>query len=147
LRRLVIVSASQRRVLDPNPIPAIERFDGVYFRILRKYLREGKMKDVSILVVSDRYGILEANDLVPFHPASDKTKEVTQDMWASNLAKLKETFKKTSYSEIYVVCGQKFQAFIKGFEDFTNVPVTYCYGRGLGPKARSLKDWIFAHSN
>ena len=143
MRRLVIVSASQRRVPDPGPIPAIERFDGVYFRVLRKYLREGKLKSVDILVVSDRYGVLQANDLVPLHHRSDKIR-ATEDARTSNLTKLREKLKKTSYSEIYVVCGQDFQAFIRGFEEFTNSPVTYCQGRGLGCKARSLKDWIVA---
>jgi hypothetical protein len=146
LRRLVIVSASLRRVPDPDSIPAIERFDGVYFRILRKYLREGKLKGADILVVSDRYGILQADDLVPFHHPADKVK-ATEDARASNLTKLRKMLGKASYSEIYVVCGRDFQAFIKGFEEFADTPVTYCKGPGLGGKARSLKLWILAHSN
>ena len=144
MRRLVIVSASQRRVPDPNPVPAIDRFDGVYFRILRKHLREGKLKDVDILVVSDRHGIVGANDVVPFYPPSEKIK-VEEHLRISNLKKIGDILKRTPYSEIYVVCGKDFQAFIKGFEEGINVPVTYCQGRGLGPKARSLKNWILAH--
>ena len=145
MRRLVIVSASQRRAPDPNPMPAIDRFDGVYFRILRKYLRESRLKGVDVLVVSDRYGILQANDLVPFHHPSDKIK-ATENARASNLTKLKDMLKKASYAEIYVVCGEDFQGFIRGFEEYANTTVTYCQGRGLGPKARSLRDWIVAHS-
>lgn len=146
MKRLVIVSASQRRVTDPNPVTAINRFDGVYFRILRKHLREGKLKDVDILVVSDTHGVIEANDIVPFHPPSDKIKEVEEHARISNLERIEEILKKTPYSEIYVVCGKDFQAFIKGFEEFANTAITYCQGRGLGPKARSLKDWILTHS-
>lgn len=146
MRRLVIVSASQRRVPDPESIPAIERFDGVFFRILRKYLREGKLKGVDILVVSDRYGILQADDLVPLHHPVDKIR-ATEGARASNLARLKKMLRKASYSEIYVVCGRDFQAFIRGFEEFAGTAVTYCKGPGLGGKARSLKLWILAHSN
>lgn len=126
-------------------MPAIDRFDGVYFRILRKYLREGRLKGVDILVVSDKYGILQANDLVPFHHPSDKIK-VTENTRAANLTKLRDMLKKSSYSEIYVVCGEAFLEFITGFEEFANTTVTYCQGQGLGPKARSLRDWIVARS-
>ena len=139
------MSASQHRAPDPDPILAIDRFDGVYFRILRKHLREGRLRGVDILVLSDTYGVLDSNDLVPLHHPSDKI-AVTEQARVSNLTKLREMLKKTSYSEIYVVCGKEFQALIRGFEEFANAPITHCQGRGLGCKARSLKDWILAHS-
>jgi len=145
MRRLIIVSASQRRITDPSPLPAIDRFDGVYFRILRKHLKDGKLKDADILVVSDRHGVIKATDVVPYHPPSDKIK-VEEHARISNVKIIEGIAKKTAYSEIYVICGKDFQGFIKGFEEFANTTVTYCQGRGLGPKARSLKDWILARS-
>src|SRR5262245_4306372 len=38
---LLIMACSQRKRSEPNLLPAIERYDGVHFRVLRKAQREG----------------------------------------------------------------------------------------------------------
>ncbi|MEM1966479.1 MAG: hypothetical protein QXO86_01215 [Nitrososphaerota archaeon] len=43
-RYMILLSTSQRRSSGPKPLPAIERYQGVFFPVLKKYLREGKLK-------------------------------------------------------------------------------------------------------
>jgi hypothetical protein len=40
-RLLLIVSCSQRKRPDPGLLPALDRYDGGHFRILREAQREG----------------------------------------------------------------------------------------------------------
>ena len=145
-KRLIILSASESRSTNPQPLPAIERYQGVFFRVVRKYVREGKLKNAGIIVVSERYGVLQADEEVPYHtPFQGKlslSKEMLEEINQKNLAKLKSIFNKTRYSEIIVVCGQEFRELIKGFEELTDARIVLCKGRGLGPKAQNLKQWI-----
>lgn len=52
-RLLLIVSCSQRKRSDLGLLPAIERYDGVYFRLLRKAQREGYWpENLDVLILS-----------------------------------------------------------------------------------------------
>jgi hypothetical protein len=57
---LLIVSCSQRKRSELGPLPTLERYDGVHFRVLRKARREGYWPEkLNVLIVSARYGLLE----------------------------------------------------------------------------------------
>jgi hypothetical protein len=43
-RQLLVLSCSQRKLPNPEPLPALERYDGPAFRVLRKFLRESPSK-------------------------------------------------------------------------------------------------------
>lgn len=147
MTRLILLSASRRRSNNPKTIPAIERYQGVYFRVLKKYLREGRLRNTDILIVSEKFGVLRPEDKVPYHkPFEGKLgKEEVQKARQANLTKLAEIFSKKRYSEIFVVCGREFQKLIEGFQNLTNTKVVFCEGAGLGPKAQNLKEWILSH--
>lgn len=151
MRRLIIVSASLRRSKEPlDPIPAIDRFNGVYFRIIKKYKREGKLQDTDCIIVSKKFGIIYPTEKVPYYEPDHINKFGHLDMNGNqirklrrkNLAKLKEIFATTEYSEIFVNVGKEFMELIKGFEKLTSAKIIYASGRGLGPKAQHLKKWI-----
>lgn len=144
LARLIILSASYRRAENPEPIPALERYRGVYFRVVKKYLREGLLKNTDILIVSDKFGILSSNDRVPYHKPfkGQLGKEEVSSTNEKNLTKLAEIFERNHYSEIFVVCGQEFRKLINGFENLTDTKITFCKGSTLGSKAQDLRRWI-----
>ncbi len=160
-RKLVIVSASfKRRRLPNEPIPALERFDGVSFRVLRKYLREGKLKNTDVAIVSLEHGILLSNDAILYDkptlsrgtkgsgtwqsdPGFDN--EQTEKLRYGNLSQLRSIIDRGKYAEIYVNLGRKFMTLVDGFEKMTDSPVVYATGKGMGPKAQHMKNWILAH--
>ena len=148
MTRLILLSASRRRSNNPNSIPALERYQGVYFRVLKKYLREDRLKDTDVLIVSEKFGVLRPEDRVPYHePFEGKLgKQEVQKARQANLTKLAQTFSEKQYSEIFVVCGREFQKLIAGFQNLTNTKVVFCEGAGLGPKAHNLKQWILNYT-
>ena len=64
-RSLRIVACSQRKRRDSGLLPAIERYDGLYFRVLRKARREGYWPaNLDVLIVSAKYGLLELHTAI-----------------------------------------------------------------------------------
>src|SRR5215470_13512910 len=62
---LLIVTCSQRKRSDPGLLPAFERYDGIFFRILRKALREGHWSDtLDVVIISAKYGLLELDTVI-----------------------------------------------------------------------------------
>src|SRR5437870_5541177 len=62
---LLIVTCSQRKRSAPELLPALERYDGIFFRILRKARREGHWSDtLDVLIISAKYGLLELDTVI-----------------------------------------------------------------------------------
>jgi len=150
LRRAIIVAESQRRNTKPtSPYPAIDRFSGVYFRTIKKYLREGKLPKIDIIIVSRDFGILRSKDKIPYSLPVKKLSFDTESiglMRETNLRKLRQIFQKGKYDEIYVNVGREFYKLIEGFEKLTSAKIIYASGLGLGPKAQHMRDWILTVS-
>ena len=58
-RQLLILGCSQRKREAPGLLPAIERYDGTHYRVLRNYLREREWpSNLSVAVLSAKYGLV-----------------------------------------------------------------------------------------
>jgi hypothetical protein len=64
--RLLIVSCSATKRPDIGLLPAIERYDGPVFRVLRKARREDRWPaDVYVRILSARFGLLRPETPIP----------------------------------------------------------------------------------
>ena len=60
-RYLLIIACSQRKLSDPGLVPAIARYDGGQFRVLRKAHRDGYLSNyLDVLILSAKYGLIKA---------------------------------------------------------------------------------------
>jgi len=128
---------------------AIERYEGVYFRVIKKYLRENKLEGTDLLIVSEKFGLLKPENVIPPHDTFQGSLKLHVDIEAArlkNLKTLQTLLGRRLYSEIFVVVGKDFLPLIQGFESLTEAKVTYAAGPGLGPKASNLKKWILQSS-
>lgn len=149
-KKLVIVSASSSIRKEPfEPILAIERYDGIYFRVLRKYLRERKLRNIDVVIVSEKFGLMRSDDKISYYePHAGKwgslslNKDAIKNLRRENLEKLKRIV--NDYSEIYINVGRQYMKLIEGFENFTTCKITHAVGKGLGPKALHMKKWIIS---
>jgi cytoplasmic iron level regulating protein YaaA (DUF328/UPF0246 family) len=65
MNRLLIVACSARKKRLPELAPAIERYDGPLFRVLRKFLRENLYQAPEILILSAKFGLIGPSELIP----------------------------------------------------------------------------------
>jgi hypothetical protein len=86
MHRLLIVACSARKNLAAEAIPALERYDGVAYRVIRRWQRETPQAEpLAILLLSARFGLICAETPIPNyeHPmtagrAAELRRQVTQ---------------------------------------------------------------------
>lgn len=64
--RLLIISCSSKKRSDVRKIPALQRYDGPTFKVLKKYLRDGKQESqLDIYILSAEYGLINQHMEIP----------------------------------------------------------------------------------
>lgn len=141
-RYLLIIACSQRKRLDDALLPAISRYDGGQYRVLRKAKREGHCPtNLDVLILSAEYGLIEADMQIASYEqrmnrkrASELKPQIEQD--------LKAYAKKSVYKEVYIDLGKEYLSAIEGLtEYFTNSQITFARGR-IGERQKKLKNWL-----
>lgn len=150
-RKLLIITESYRRKKLPKGlIPAIERYDGVFFRVLKSLERRNKLKNVDILIVSATFGLLYPESKVPYYEphrgafGSLPRERISFEFKKDVLSKLQKQLRQKEYLEIYVNVGKQYRELIEGFEKITDANIIYAEGPGIGPKAAHMKKWILS---
>ena len=145
-KRLLILGPSFRRKCDTGLLPAFERFDGLFYRVTRKYSNEAK--DVDIIVMTDDLTLVEGSTLLPYRePMGSKwgkqkfSEEVLEKARSFNEKFLEEKLRNGQYSEIYLAMGKQYAHALPDLTKF-NIKVIFPTSGGPGPKAQALKRWI-----
>lgn len=142
----MILGPSFRRRRDAGPLPALERFDGLLFRIARKYL--GGAGDVDVVVMADDLGLVDGDAPLAFRePEGDGwggqkfSKEALGRARAANEKFLEEKLRDGRYGEVYLAMGKQYAAALPDLAKF-GVKVIFPTSGGPGPKAQALKQWF-----
>ena len=141
-RYLLIVACSQRKRSDVGLLPAIERYDGGNYRLLRKAKREGHWPEsLDVLILSAKYGPIEASTpIVNYEQRMNK--ERASELKAQTMQALQSYAQQNAYNEVYVDLGQDYIFTVEGVEKlFNNSLVRYAKGR-IGERLFQLKTWI-----
>ena len=65
MQRALFLACSRRKALESSLLPAIERYDGPCFRVLRRYLRDEAVDLPHVWILSTRFGLLSAKERIP----------------------------------------------------------------------------------
>ena len=135
MKKLIIVSGSTRLLKEPaEPIPAIQRFDGVFVRLVRKYYK--KPRDFDVLILSPIYGLIKAEEEISFRePIHGSWRQLSlsendiSKLRNSSLSTLQKLITKRQYEEIYVNVGKSMLKIIGGFEKIVppTIKITYSH--------------------
>lgn len=136
---LLIVGCSATKVTSRGSLPAIELYDGVNFRVLRKFFREsGWPAGLTVQVLSAEYGLLDVTRIIePYERRM--TRERASELLPDVLAALSRL---APPQEIFVNLGATYLGALEGVDDlFPGVRVRYAAG-GIGSKMKSMKSWL-----
>ena len=139
---LLLISCSERKVLTPEPLPAIDRYDGPTYRTLRKMRREGDLPaGLEILIISAKYGLLPSDA-----PIEDYNRRMTP-LRASQLRpiiqeELQSWMDRTQggYDQVFINLGKDYMRTLQGFH--WGLTTTFCASGGIGQRVSQMKTWL-----
>ncbi|MEM1757645.1 MAG: hypothetical protein QW770_06425, partial [Candidatus Bathyarchaeia archaeon] len=137
---------SFRRRCDAVLLPALECYDGLFFRVVRKYL--GDVGDVDVVVMTDDLTLVDGNSPLDYRAPEGSewgrrklSREVLERARAVNERFLKKKLRDGRYDEVYLAMGKQYAAALPDLTKY-GVKVVFPTSSGPGPKAQALKQWI-----
>ena len=137
---LLIISCSAAKRKSPcAPLPAIERYDGVFFRVLHKAVREGyswpKMK---LVILSAKYGLIRDTTPIPYYDQR-MNRERAQALRSSVRASLQQILRTGRFDRIYINLGREYATII---QELPALAQARWASGGIGQRAAILKSWL-----
>lgn len=145
-KRLLILGPSYRRRKSGGLLPAVERYDGIFFRVARKYLDE--VNDVDTVVMTDNLLVVDGSYPMPYCEPEGNSwdgkrilKNIVGKARSDNERYLEKKLKGGKYSEVFISMGKDYAA---ALPDLSNcgIRVVFPASGGPGPKAQALKQWL-----
>lgn len=139
-RTLIVISCSARKKRSPPPpIPAITRYDGVLFTVIRKAVREKRMRpNTTVIIISAKYGVVRAGTKIPFYDQRLTASQATTlaPRVRSTLAAI---VRKGKYQRKFVNLGRDYASMI---QDLPALRGAVWASGSIGQRAAVLKSWI-----
>ena len=139
---LLILACSGRKFKKKYPTPALELYDGVNYRVIKKTFRDnGRPENLIIKILSAKYGLIdESFNIRNYDLRFDKktsAKEKFETIFRLNLV---DPIPK----EIFVNLGKDYLPAISGINEiFPKTKITYANG-GIGVKMKEMKNWLMS---
>jgi len=137
---LLLFACSQRKRTDDGLLPAIERYDGVNFRVLQKAKREKYLpENLDVLIISAKYGLIEARTPIENYDLK-MTKQRAAELQVQVSKDLDKYLSKMSYDKIFINLGKTYLTVIasSGKISRLNGKIIYATGR-IGQKMAQMK--------
>jgi len=144
--KLLILGPSYRRNPSPEPLPAIERYDGLFYRIVRKYIDKLKEKDIDVIIVTEDLDVVTPETKLPYKPPVGESWKtlppIEKDPEKIKLLRIQilKLIERRRYEEIFVALNRYYQALLPDLAAYTGKIIASF--RGIGPKAQALKQWL-----
>ena len=143
--RLLLLSCSEAKVPDPEPLPAIQRYDGPAFRVVRKFLREAPpdAQDVEIYILSAKYGLIP--DQAEIEPYDRRmTQERAAELREATLEEFDSVIERHKPSELFLSLGRDYLRAVEGFRERVLADTRVIVSDGsAGKKLTALKAWLY----
>lgn len=141
MTRLLIQSCSASKRSVDDSVPALDLYDGYFYRIIDKAKREDRFDpDLDMLILSAKHGILEPDEeIAPYDRRMDRQRalELQEDV-QSTVA----TYAAESYDQVWINGAKAYRLALDGLEERLEVPVRAVDGNGIGEKGSQLKQLI-----
>jgi hypothetical protein len=135
---LLLLGCSDRKRLVKGECPAIELYDGVNFRVLRKFLNQrGWPPGLCIKILSAKYGLIDATKQIERYDER-LDRQTARSKRQSVLNSLKRAGK---FESVFINLGKDYLPAVDGIENLWKHRVTYATG-GIGLKMRRMKRWL-----
>lgn len=145
--RLLVLACSHRKRFDDEPMPAIDRYDGPAFRLLRRFLVQNSVPPPVVRILSAEHGLIPADYPLSYYDRR-MIQERAKTLQPQVIAGLKTTLSKKTYTNLLIWLGQDYLEAIYGYEAIIpdTLRVQIATG-GIGRKLSILYDWLYGDSS
>ena len=139
---LLVLACSARKRRPPANAPALDIYDGVNFRVLRRFLRQhGWPPGLIIQVLSAKYGLIDATTLIEPYDQRLNT-AASRDLNPHVLNSLASLARLRPLSSVFLNLGKDYLPAVHGIHHlFANTPIHAARG-GIGSKMAEMKHWL-----
>jgi cytoplasmic iron level regulating protein YaaA (DUF328/UPF0246 family) len=139
---LLVQSCSATKEPVETPVPALDLYDGYFFRIIKKTLRTNRFQPgIDIIIISAEHGVIEPEDEIGYYDRQmsiERAEALNNDVVTAIARKVDET----KYDSIWINLGKDYLPAVDGVEDAVDIPVRYIEGGGIGTKGKLLKHLV-----
>jgi cytoplasmic iron level regulating protein YaaA (DUF328/UPF0246 family) len=136
---LLLSCSSSKLTLPAEPIPAIERYTGVFFKVLNKWIREHPHHPrPDLLIISAQFGLLRPEALIPYYDQRMNVR-LAVALAPKIQTALQQELTSRRYRSILVNLGRDYLKALEGFNGLQGA--TWAQG-SIGVRARQLKNWL-----
>ena len=140
---LLILSCSKTKK-NIDRAPAIELYDGMYYRVLRKNFNLKDNNNLDILILSGKYGLINSNDIIDYYDEV-MTPKRAKELQNQVITKLKQELKNNNYDEIFITMGKTYELALgdEGKEILKKQGAIIGNGM-IGERLSQLKNWLIS---
>lgn len=141
--RLLIIGCSQKKVQTTGLMPAIDRYDGPAFRVLRRYLQTRRDDAPDILILSAKFGLIMPNEPIPFYDQR-MTNVYAEFLRERNQSLLLRMWRARKYSQVYISAGKEYLIALGDAIRQKSRKMTISFAEGLpGKRLSDLHRWLY----
>jgi hypothetical protein len=144
ISRLLIVSCSRRKNPASKKLPAIERYDGPIFQVLRKFLREfpKDARTLDVYILSAKFGLIPSQQKIPWYDLLMDSQRATE-LNPKVIAAAQKILARNCYDKSFICVGKNYHLAIKGFDTIIskNLEATVAAGSS-GRRQSILRNWL-----
>ncbi|GAB6878236.1 hypothetical protein JCM17823_05100 [Halorubrum gandharaense] len=139
---LLVQSCSDTKNELSEPIPALELYDGYFFRIIKKARREDALRsDLDIRILSAKHGIVDVHEEIEYYDQR-MTADRADELRPKVIDDLRRIISENEYDRVILNMGKVYKRALTGFERQINIPVHEVEGSGIGDKGKTLKEYV-----
>ncbi|MGI8549323.1 MAG: DUF6884 domain-containing protein [Dehalococcoidia bacterium] len=145
-QRLLLMACSQRKRPDSNLLPAIERYDGPAFRVLRRYLRSVPVQSPEVYILSAEFGLIPASQPIPYYDRR-MTAERAREVRDSVRDRLRGILAEGCYEALYINAGKEYQQALGDIAAPAGTETRIIAAEGSqGKRLSALHNWLYGES-
>lgn len=141
MKSLLLIACSRRKLRAKNLLPALQRYDGGSYRVIRKAQREGAIRpNLDIRIISAKFGLIDDARPIPYYQQRI-TKKRAAELQSEVCYALNQTLSQNDYEEIYVDVGIDYLLILRKMRFQNKIAPIIATGR-IGERLARLKQWL-----
>lgn len=146
--RLLVLSCSKAKSTHEDLIPALQRYDGPAFRVLRRYLSQRQDTELRVFILSAEFGLISSDQPVPHYD-----RQITSERAEALRPQVRSIFSrivphrslgKLNVADLLIVASKYYlSALLDSVEPNTSMPQECVAAGSQGSKLAVLHDWLY----